>query len=261
MVPDLEAMLRLNEIDTDIYNLRQANRALPQRLQELTQALEASEKEALAVRESVKTLGTEKAALEIQLQELQQQAEHSQKKLESIKTNKEYDAVHQELASLKIQTGQTETKILESLEQAEKMQKEAEAKEAALKTLQEGSSAEIAKCREELGRIESQIAGKAKDREAYLPKISGRFLSAYQRLRKNAKRASCVGVVYDVPEHPRCSYCSITLPPMAFNVVKRNSALTLCENCGAVLIWVPGKPPVAGADRHEVKKKPSPQKP
>src|SRR5512137_2173397 len=101
MLPELEALLHLNEVDAEIFNLRQANKSLPVRLEELTRAVETTERELQAARENLAALIKDKSSMEIQLQEFQQQAEKSQKKLESIKTNKEHDAVHQELASLK----------------------------------------------------------------------------------------------------------------------------------------------------------------
>jgi predicted nucleic acid-binding Zn-ribbon protein len=96
-------------------------------------------------------------------------------------------------------------------------------------------SAELADLNAKLTTIEAEIAECRGRRNESAKKVSPRFLTTYDRLRKTKKNGVAVGLVTDANRF--CSACGNLLTAQRFIEVKRNNTVMTCEACGSFLIW------------------------
>ena len=113
MLPDLDRLIRLQELETDVTKARQAIEAFPAqrealaaRLADHAGRLETAEQKLATHKADRRTLDKDVAAAESRLTRFKEQ-------LMAVKTNKEYHAVQSEIASASAEIQRLEDLILE----------------------------------------------------------------------------------------------------------------------------------------------------
>ena len=121
MLPDLERLIRLQQLETAVGEARQAIEAFPAQREELaarlaghTSRLEAAERRLAEHRQARRVLEKDVAAVQGRLTRFKEQ-------LMAVKTNKEYHAVQSEIAGADAEVRRLEDLILEGMLEADEL--------------------------------------------------------------------------------------------------------------------------------------------
>lgn len=228
----LRALYSLQKIDSQIDKIRIIRGELPLEVQDL-------EDEIVGLETRIDNFTEELKALEDGISEkknLMTEAKASIKKYEkqqmNVRNNREFDAISKEI----------EYQNLE-IQLAEKRNKEADLKiETKTETISESKDnlkerkADLKHKKSELDEITAETEkeeDKLKRSSNKASKIiEARLITAYQRIRENARNGLAVVAV----ERDSCGGCFNKIPPQRQMDIKNHKKIIVCEHCGRLLV-------------------------
>jgi uncharacterized protein len=251
MLPDLDALIQLQELDLAAERLRRriadlpaVQAALDERLTQLAGAV-ASVKERMAVSQAARR------EIEKDLAAVQGRLSKYKDQLMEVKTNKEYHAMQTEIGAAEQQVRRHEDRLLDRMEEAESHAAEFKAAEAALKAGQ----ADVARDRQQLDvertSAESTLERTTAERTRLASTLSPQALSLFESVSRHRK-----GVALSEAREGHCTQCHVRLRPQVFNDVRRNDRLIQCESCSRILYYVPTQAPQMEAPTSSVGSEP-----
>ena len=239
MLPDLERLIRLQQLVNAATAAQRTVDAIPARIEDLDIRLTASN---VAVDKAIHRLAdkkTEHQAVEKNLVEVQSRLSRFKEQLMAVKTNKEYTAMQQEIATAEADVRRLEDAILEYMLEADDLMAEVEATEHALQTDRAEVERERAEFASERVELESTLSVTSDERT----KLIGRIGAAARQLFETiASQRRGIAVVEARDGH--CTLCNVRLRPQVFNEILLNTELIQCESCMRILYHDPdgGKP-------------------
>lgn len=228
----LEALIGLNEIDSELSGIEREKGDLPQKVDLLTKKVENLEKQ-------LETAQTGKSEREIRLKEIQEnlillkeKLKKYEKQLFQVKNNKEYDAItmetentQQDIDNLTLEEMELDeavendkVKINELQEQLLEMKKNLDEHNKELKVM--------------LGRTQEQEANLTKKRNSILKVLPRQIVSTYERIRI-AKNSSAIAFL----KNGACNACSSRIPPQRGLEIRLMDKIFMCEVCGRIMVW------------------------
>ncbi len=120
----MDTLIKLQEIDAEIFKFKDEKAAKPLQKQALKEAFE-QKKQALKVKQDeLKSLQLARKEREIDMETREKEIKKYQTQLYQIKTNKEYMSLQKEIEGLKADNSVLEDDILESMERIDKLKAE-----------------------------------------------------------------------------------------------------------------------------------------
>lgn len=230
MLPDLERLIRLQELETAVSHARQAIEAFPSR----REALETRLAEHTGRLEGADLRFTENKAarrvLEKDVATVQGRLTKFKDQLMAVKTNKEYHAVQSEIAGANAEVQRLEDLILERMLEADDLANEVEKARHALAEEQTAIREEQSRLERERDRFQAQVEHHGEDRAALVADLTPHLLETFDTLIRGRKGIA-VGAVRD----GRCGACQVRLRPQLYNEVRLNERLIQCESCQRIL--------------------------
>lgn len=228
----LTALYRLQKIDTQIDKIRIVRGELPLEVQDLEDEVEGLETRIAKYENEVKEYTTS-------IDERKQAIKNSQeliKKYESqqmnVRNNREYESLSKEIEFQKLEIELSEKRITEYKEGIVNNDKEVE---VSRKKLEERKGDLDAKKNElddivaDTEKEEQQLLERSKENESI---IEDRLLTAYKRIRKNARNGLAVVHV----ERDACGGCFNKIPPQRQLDIRMHKKIIVCEYCGRILV-------------------------
>lgn len=172
------------------------------------------------------------AEKEAGLKEAQQHKTRFETQIMGVKNSREFDALTKEIEIQSLEIQIAEKKIKEF-----KFQLDSRAADLQNLTEQlEGRRNDLILKRAELGGIiaetEEEEKNLNKEVEKATKKIEARLLSAYQRIRGNARNGLAVVSV----QRDACGGCFNHIPPQRQMDIRLRKKITICEHCGRILV-------------------------
>lgn len=226
----LDILKQAQEIDGQVYRLRQEIESIPEALDELAHAFEA---------EKIQMAQLDTRLKEAQLRQKQKEGELNEKEvlirkydsqLMSVKTNKEYSALQQEIASLKADCSIIEDKILQVLDEVEGVQKEVREERDRLSRLEKESQEKKAEWTAREESLKAELAVLLKKRQEIVAQAPPETRDLYERIIEKKKGLALVSV-----EGEACGACRMEIRPQLLNELKLKESLVVCENCSRIL--------------------------
>lgn len=228
----LQHLYELQQIDTEIDKIRTLRGELPLEVQDL-------EDEIAGLETRLENLKAEIAEADKSVSQKKQEITKSEElikkyseQLDNVRNNREYDALNKEVEFQKLEIELHQKRIREA--QKTKSEKE-EALELAEKQYEE-KKADLEAKKAELDDI---IAETHKDEEDLMKKseqlsenIEERLLTAYKRIRANARNGLAVVTV----DRDACGGCFNNIPPQRQLDIRSRKKIIVCEYCGRILI-------------------------
>jgi len=237
MLPDLQHLIHLQEIDSALERARRriteipgAQQALESRSAERAAAVQAVKDRITATTASRRDIEKEVAAVQTRLSKYKDQ-------LMAVKTNKEYQAMQTEIATAEGLVRSHEDRLLDLMEISEKEAADLKAAEAAMKSEQAAIAAEQKALDAEKGTQEAELERLTAERAALLPQISKDALTSLERVAHGRR-----GVAVAEARDGLCVVCHVRLRPQVFNEVRRNDGIIQCDSCTRILYYVPTAP-------------------
>ncbi len=232
MLPDVEHLSELQQIDREILRLRDEIAAFPKRIALIEQRLAGTRAHLENAKAAVKADEAARRKYESAIQDVQQKISKYRDQSLAVKTNDQYKALMQEIQFAEEEVRANEDKILDLMVNAEAREKDVKAAEAKLKAEMAEIEKEKNEAREGTAEDEKQLASWNSKRDAARSGVSPDMLRHYDRVLKF--RGTGLAEVRD----QKCMGCQVMLRPQTYNEV-RSGQLVVCESCQRILYFDP----------------------
>jgi predicted nucleic acid-binding Zn-ribbon protein len=228
----LKALYSLQQIDTQIDKIRIVRGELPLEVQDL-------EDEIVGLETRVNNHRTDIEAVEKNIKEKQEEIKNSLaliKKYEdqqmNVRNNREYDSLSKEIEFQTLEIQLSEKRINENKVSLETKKQEIDDSEGLLterKKDLEIKNGELADIVTETEKEEKDLVSLSEKQHGM---IDDRLLTAYHRIRKNARNGLAVVKI----ERDACGGCFNKIPPQHQLDIRMHKKIIVCEYCGRILV-------------------------
>jgi uncharacterized protein len=240
MLPDIESLVHLQELDSTAERLRRRIADLPAVQAALDERLAALSSVVAGVKERMAASQSARREIEKDLAAVQVRLSKYKEQLMGVKTNKEYHAMQTEIATAEGLVRAQEDRLLERMEEAETHASELKAAEAALKTGQAELGREREQMNAERATLDTELAKLDAERATVASRVPKEALVIFDRVAKGRR-----GIAMSEARDGLCTQCHVRLRPQVYNEVRRSDGpLLQCESCTRILYYVQVAPAV-----------------
>jgi len=228
----LRALYTLQQIDTQIDKIRIVRGELPLEVGDLEDEIEGLETR-------IKNLSTETESLERELSEKKEAIKASLAAIKkytaqqmNVRNNREYDSLTKEIEYQNLEIQLAEKRIKEYTAALEEKKLLLESSTSVLderKADLDTKKSELDDIITETEKEEKELVEKSIQNQAI---VEERFLTAYKRIRKNARNGLAVVQV----ERDACGGCFNKIPPQKQMDIRMHKKIIVCEYCGRILV-------------------------
>ncbi|HKD45204.1 MAG TPA: C4-type zinc ribbon domain-containing protein [Candidatus Angelobacter sp.] len=237
MNADLEKLIELEKVDSEIARLRDEVATLPKRVAAIEGKLADDKARVEKVKLAIKSNEAARRKLEGEIQGAQQKITKYRDQSSSVKTNDEYRALMHEVQFAEKEITSSEDKILELMIALEAEEKALRAAENDLKDEAVAVEKEKAEARTRTGEDEALLAGLSEKRTELRSGVSDSALAHYDRVRRQRKSA-----IAEAREQ-KCLACFVMIRPQTWQEIRSNEQIVTCSSCGRILYYDPANEP------------------
>lgn len=234
MTPELQAVLKLQTLDTRAAALQKEIESLPKQVAEIEKKLESHTRKLDVDRNVVANNLKERKGLEDDIKVHEQKISKLRDQMLQAKTNDQYRAFQNEIGYCETGIRKAEDRILELMGEAEPLENKAKAAEAALKEEKARVQAEKERAEKRTAEDKEFLRQAMEERKSVSSGISAQVLGHYERIRKRWN-----GIVIADATDGRCAACQMKLRPQYFQEIRKADKLYFCESCGRILYYNP----------------------
>ena len=238
MNPDIQHLIRLQQLDSEIDSARRRIGEIPAVQEALAARLEQATAAVAAAKERLTASLTERKVIENEVASIQTRLSKYKGQLLELKTNKEYTTMLHEIATAESAIRSQEDRVLERMEEAEIITGEVKAAEAELKTQQAAIATERKALDAEATGLQGTADEKSAARGEAAKALSPEALKLFDYVAKARK-----GLAVAEARDGGCTVCHVRMRPQMFNEVRRGENLVQCESCLRILYFVPQDTP------------------
>jgi uncharacterized protein len=246
MSPDLQRLIKLQQLESTIADARATIATHPQRLADADARLNESKQAVETAKSRLKDNQEARRDLEKDVAVYQGRLTKFKDQLSLVKTNKEYQAMQHEIATAQSDLGAVEEKVLERMLEADTIAADLKRAEAALATRQKEIDAEKKELTEELASVETSLKEASEARAELVKGLDARLMAIFEQVARVRKGVAISTATRD----GLCSACHVRLRPFVFQQIRQNDAIIQCESCQRILYWIPPPPPIEHAVVH-----------
>lgn len=225
----MEPLLALQEVDAQIYELRQEIRDIPSRKSQETERMREAQERLSAAQAELRALQTREADFEIQVQALREKVEKLKQQQMTLKSNKEFRAMEAEINNCLHETEALEGQQIMAMDAVIPAKARVTDCEEKLKSERQGIETYVKELDERLAEAQERLKTLEAERAEAATHVDARQLGVYDRLR-HSRRPTVVRL-----EDGVCSGCHLAQPPSVTHMVRRNNTLVTCQMCGRIL--------------------------
>jgi predicted nucleic acid-binding Zn-ribbon protein len=241
----LDALIRLQKIDTEIDGIRRALDAMPER----RASLEARVNGAVAALDEARASAAANQATrrdhERDLAAVQSRLAKYRDQLMAVKTNREYTAMQHEIAAAESEVARIEDLLLGVMVQADDLAARVAEATTSLAEAKAAVEAESADLDAEAIRLGESRGDLEQARTALAATIPPQPLALFTQLR--SRRTTAVVAIRD----GHCSACNVRIRQPIAQAARLGTAIVQCESCQRILYQVPAAPAPAPARASE----------
>lgn len=228
----LVSLYTLQLIDAQIDKISNIRGELPLEVQDLEDEIEGLETRIAKFDQEISDFQMEITRKQNSIKESQELVKKYEAQQMNVRNNREYDSLSKEIEYQSLEMQLAEKKINEfnaSIESKKEMLEISTNELNERKNDLENKNSELKDIVEETQKEENQLREKSKQQEE---NIDERLLSAYKRIRQNARNGLAVVPV----ERDACGGCFNKIPPQRQLDIRLNKKIIVCEYCGRVLV-------------------------
>jgi len=219
--PNLERLIRLQELSLAIEEVGKNLGTIPLRIQDLEQSVAHHRADVAKAKDELAGLLKDRRKLEGDLAMVETRISKYQGQLMEVKTNKEYTAMLSEIETVKNERGGIETRILQEMEAADALERSIREKEIELAAEQRKVSAALEVLGREQEGLEAQNARLDAERKEVEGGLPRELVTEFVRISRGRGGLAVARVVAGL-----CQGCSVRIQPRVFQLV-------LFEHAGA----------------------------
>lgn len=237
MTSDLQNLIELQQIDSQIAALRAEIAALPKHVAQIEAKLAGSKAKVEATEAAAKADEGARRKHESDIQDQQQKISKYRDQSLNVKTNLEYKALMEEIKFAEQKIAASEDKILEIMVAADSRKESLKKLEAELKAVTAENDREKEEARQRTAADEAALAELTTRRNGSRTGVSEEALRHYDHVLK--VRGTALAAVYD---NEQCGACNVMLRPQVFQEVMTNQQFMTCDYCKRILYYIPPPP-------------------
>jgi uncharacterized protein len=240
MLPDLQSLITLQELELRAGHAQHVVAEAPERIAALDARLAAATAAVDAAKAAIADNQTLRRTVDKDLIAAQQRLDKYKEQSMAVKTNTEFHAMQHQMAAVKAEIDQFESRTLEIMMAADEAAAGLKRAEAQLKADQAAVAAERVAIERERDQQAGVITECTAQRKALVAKMTASVVSTFEKV---SRQRGGIGLAR--AEKERCVVCQVRLRPMVFSEVVRNESIVQCDSCQRILYYVP--PAAAGA--------------
>jgi len=228
----LIALYTLQQIDSQIDKIKIIRGELPLEVQDLEDEIAGLETRVSNFKLEIENLNTEIADRENSKKESEALIKKYEEQQMNVRNNREFDSLTKEIEFQKLEIQLAEKKVKESSFRIENLDADIEEADGRLKERTvdlEAKKGELTDIVAETEKEEKDLAKKSGNNENF---IENRLLTAYKRIRENARNGLAVVQV----ERDACGGCFNKIPPQHQLDIRMHKKIIVCEYCGRILV-------------------------
>ena len=232
MSPDLERLIRLQQLEDSAAEARSKIDLHPTRLEDLAARLAGRTRDVDAAKQRLADQRADRQALEKELASIQTRLTRFKEQLMEVKTNKEYQAMQTEMAGAETEVRRLEDSILERMLEGDELAAEVAQVEQGLAEEQDLVAEERDTLEQERRDLEGRLGQYGEARAKLADEVAPQAIALFETVARQRK-----GVAVVEARNGRCSSCQVRLRPQLFNDIRSNSSLIQCESCQRILFY------------------------
>jgi len=230
MNSDLKQLIRLQEIDLSIQELRVRIDRFPGISKALDEKLRSAQAAVAVAQEKAKSNQGTRKKLEGEITAAESKISKYRDQMMAVKTNEEYRALQHEIEHAQQGIRRIEDEILNLMMEAEAGQSDLKAAEARLKEDQQKVNTERKQLEEENKRDLGALEAYLKERKEIDASVSPDLMFRYERVRKLRG-----GIGVAAARNEVCEICKVRIRPQVFQEIRRNDQIIACDACQRIL--------------------------
>ncbi len=228
----LIALYSVQNIDTNIDKLRIVRGELPLEVQDLEDEIAGLETRVEKFNNEIQELETEISNKKISAQESLELIKKYEAQQQNVRNNREFDSLSKEIEYQSLEMQLAEKKMKEFAADVETKKEMVGLVETELEERKKDLEDKKAELNDIVAETEKDEAEMLEKSEQLKAKIDERLLTAYQRIRENARNGLAVVPV----ERDACGGCFNKIPPQRHLDIRLHKKIIVCEYCGRILV-------------------------
>jgi len=226
----IDALVKLQEVDSKLDELRKIKGDLPEEVQDLEDEIEGYHTRIAKFETEKKSLDDLEATQDNSIKEHKKLIVKYEEQQMDVRNDREFQAIAREIENQQLDIRLAEKAVRDTQYKIERKQKQIEDTTATL----EERKKDLENKKNELEGIvkesEEEEAKLIKEREKRMKNIADTLYLSYERIRENARNGLAVVNV----KRNACGGCFNIVPPLRQVDIKEKKKLVVCEHCGRV---------------------------
>jgi predicted nucleic acid-binding Zn-ribbon protein len=232
MHPDIEKLIRLQDVEVEIRLYQECIERLPRQLAALEEKLQATLQTQQSHKDQLARIASEKRKSESLIQDVEQKISKYKGQLFEVKTNEQYRALLNEIEFGNREIRKIEDEILAKMEQEEKIKMAGRVLENQLQQEKATVEAEKKSAREEVEKDGALLAKLNAERAVILIDVPADLLARYNRIAASRKGIALARVIQET-----CEACNVRIRPQVFNELIKGEVIHACDSCNRILYY------------------------
>jgi hypothetical protein len=228
----LEALYTKQKLDTQTDKIRIIRGELPLEVQDLEDELAGLQTRLNKYSEEMEAIDKNIADKQNLIKESRELIKKYEEQQMKVRNNREYDSITKELEYQNLEIQLAEKRIKESEDKKAAKQEEIDKIKKELDERQKDLDVKKSELDDIVSETEKEEKDLMKASEKVEKDIESRLLSAYKRIRENARNGLAVVKV----ERDACGGCFSKIPPQRQLDIRTHKKIIVCEYCGRILI-------------------------
>lgn len=226
----IQALLRLQEIDGQVFKLVEEEKNLPPEMQSLNSKIAEATKAFQLADKAFKDADRDRRALELKNLTMTEDAKRAETKRQEVRNTKEEFSANKEVDNFRKRIHDVKAALEEKTTIAGQRNQVREEKQKALTDLQEAMKKLETDRNQRLESVRANIQTLENQRDEYISKVDEDIFSLYERVQKIRKGSGIALMDGDI-----CQGCFVTIPPHTRLQLVRMESVITCSSCSRIL--------------------------
>ena len=230
----LEALLKLQTIDSALDNIKKVRGDLPEEVRDLEDEIIGMETRLSKFQQEIETLDEQISGYKNAKKESEKLITKYKEQQMNVRNNREFEAISKEVELQGIEMEIADKRIKEIDFKVLNKNDEVAGVESALFERKKDLEIKQKELEVIIAESEEDEQKSLKDREKAMKIVDARLLKSYEKLRDNARNGLAVVMV----KRGACGGCFSSVPPQRQTDIKDKKKIIVCEHCGRVFAGV-----------------------
>lgn len=227
----LEALAKLQEIDSQLDEIKKVRGALPEEVGDLEDELTGYQTRIDKFNEDLKGLEQDISDSKQAIKDSEKLIKRYEEQQMNVRNNREYDAISKEIELQKLEIQIREKRIKEAYHKIELKKEEIAATEGVASERQKDLDSKKKELDSIMSESQEDENSLQSTRDKAVKDIEERLYKSYERIRTNARNGLAVVPV----KRDACGGCFNIVPPQRQADIRDKKKLIVCEHCGRIL--------------------------